>query len=53
MHHVDGVLRNGIERGNRFRVGLKGPLRDDQIGEFGGNVDVRGLQRAILHRCQA
>ena len=40
---------NGVEGGNRFRVGLKGPLRNDQIGEFGGNVDVRGLQRASLH----
>jgi hypothetical protein len=36
----DGILRHLIERSDSFGVGFVAALGDDQIGEFGGNVDV-------------
>ena len=46
MHHVDGVLLNGVEGGYRFRVGLEGALRNNQIGKLGGDIHVRCLEGA-------
>ena len=43
---VDGVLRNLIEGCDRLGIGLKGALRHNQIGEFGGDIDVGQFQRS-------
>ena len=37
----NGVLRDLIECGDCFGVGFKSALGDDQVGELGGDVDVR------------
>ncbi len=31
MHHVDGFLRDRVERSDGLRIGFECPLRDDQI----------------------
>jgi len=43
VNHVDGFLRDGVKGGYRLGVGLKGALRNDQVGELGGDVDVGSL----------
>ena len=53
VNHVDGFLGDGIEGGDRLRVGFKGALGDDQVREFGGDVDVRGFQRTAFDRAAA
>src|SRR5436305_4925351 len=49
MDHLNGFLRERVERGDGFGVGLKGALRNDERGEFAGDVDVRPFEGAILH----
>lgn len=34
MDHLDGFLRDGIEGGDRFGVGLKGALGDDGQNQY-------------------
>jgi len=37
----DGVSRNFIKGRHRLGIGFEATLRHDQVGEFGGDVDVR------------
>jgi hypothetical protein len=41
---VDGILRDLIEGGHSFRIGLKSTLRHDKIRELRGNVHIGRLQ---------
>ena len=42
---IDQRLQHLIGRGDDLGIGLVGPLRDDQIGEFLRDVDGRALER--------
>ena len=44
VDHVDGFLSDGVEGGNGLGIGLESPLRNDQVGELGGDVDVGHLE---------
>jgi hypothetical protein len=38
--HLDYIVRDRVERGHGLCVGLKCPLRNNQIGKLRGNIDV-------------
>jgi hypothetical protein len=40
VNHVDGFLRNGIECGHGLGVSFECALRNDQVGEFSGDIHV-------------
>src|SRR5258708_16007847 len=46
------ILRDLIKRRHDLGIGLKTTLRHDEIGELGGNVHVRQLQRSSGERPQ-
>ena len=48
----DGVLSDLIEGGDGFGIGFEAALSDDQVGEFGGDVDVGQFERAAGERAQ-
>src|SRR5579872_1653400 len=50
---ADCVLHNLVESSDCFGVGFERSLRDDQIGELGGDIHVRKLQRATRQRSAA
>jgi hypothetical protein len=43
--HVDRLLQHVVGRGDHLGAGAVGALRDDQLGELRGNIDVGAFHR--------
>src|ERR1019366_2170382 len=52
MFHVDQRLEQFVAGGDNFGVGLKTTLGGDEIGHFGGEIDVGDFQIAGLNQAQ-
>ena len=49
LDQIDGGLAELVHRGHHFGIGLIGALKNDEIGELPGNIDVGGFDGAGRH----